>query len=320
MESLLSTTVLHGSLEVFQWHSKTTTTIDDYNLLASASPLLADVCCFPGPHINHLTPSTLDIDAAQHEMKAQGIPAKQLIEGPPRRQIPILLRQTSFQAIQEPIVFVDHDHETFGKHRARFGEIEERGAALTPKGKQLYEELLFKTRQQEQEQQSQSKTQVSNDIYQQHLATVFEAFPDDLQEMVRQDLVYVSYEVVRAPQSEEEKHLPLNALLERQLVRCKPLVYEDFLYETPWFKHMFEHRLLTYIACFFLFYRPASAAGIFTSNLGADKNDLVHGNPDQKAFEEALQAKTLDESLLYAKQQQESLQRVAKVYPAVQQQ
>jgi uncharacterized glyoxalase superfamily metalloenzyme YdcJ len=55
-----------------------------------------------------------------------------MIEGPPRR-CPILLRQTSFKALDEPIAFTDQ-HETRGSHSARFGEIEQRGAALTPKG------------------------------------------------------------------------------------------------------------------------------------------------------------------------------------------
>lgn len=212
---------------MFQWHSKTTTTLDDYNLLASASPLLADVCCFPGPHINHLTPSTLDIDAAQQEMKAEGIPAKQIIEGPPRRpNVPILLRQTSFQAIQEPIVFVDHDHEVSGKHRARFGEIEERGAALTPKGKKLYERLLFQARQRD--------TQaMDNASYQQHLAHVFATFPDDLLDLIQQDLVYVAYEVAQEPASDEETQLGLVDLLASGRVRAKPLIYEDFLYAFP---------------------------------------------------------------------------------------
>lgn len=55
-----------------------------------------------------------------------------LIEGPPRRQCPILLRQTSFKAISERIRFKGSD-AVLG-HRARFGEIESRGVALTPKG------------------------------------------------------------------------------------------------------------------------------------------------------------------------------------------
>jgi hypothetical protein len=48
------------------------------------------------------------------------------------RRCPILLRQTSFKAISERIRF-KHTGSVSG-HRARFGEIESRGVALTPKG------------------------------------------------------------------------------------------------------------------------------------------------------------------------------------------
>lgn len=61
--------------------------------------------CFPGCHINHLTPRTLDIDRAQELMPKYGIEPKILIEGPPRRDVPILLRQTSFKALEEPVLF-----------------------------------------------------------------------------------------------------------------------------------------------------------------------------------------------------------------------
>lgn len=60
--------------------------------------------CFPGCHINHLTPRTLDIDRVQELMPKYGIEPKILIEGPPRREVPILLRQTSFKALEEPVL------------------------------------------------------------------------------------------------------------------------------------------------------------------------------------------------------------------------
>jgi uncharacterized glyoxalase superfamily metalloenzyme YdcJ len=68
-----------------------------------------------------------------------GIEPKALIEGPPRREVPILLRQTSFKALEEPVMFAG---EHRGTHSARFGEIEQRGVALTPKGRALYDRLL----------------------------------------------------------------------------------------------------------------------------------------------------------------------------------
>lgn len=96
---------------------------------------------FKGPHINHLTPRTLDIDQVQALMPAHGITPKAVIEGPPRRECPILLRQTSFKALEEAVSFTDQP-DSRGSHSARFGEIEQRGAALTPKGRALYDQLL----------------------------------------------------------------------------------------------------------------------------------------------------------------------------------
>ena len=91
---------------------------------------------------------TLDIDAVQAEMRRRSIAPKAVIEGPPRRDCPILLRQTSFKALEEPILFRQTNATTAaGTHTARFGEIEQRGVALTPKGRGLYDRLLASARQ-----------------------------------------------------------------------------------------------------------------------------------------------------------------------------
>ena len=127
-------------LETFRWHGDATVPLETYRALHGLHRLVADVVSFRGPHINHLTPRTLDIDAAQAAMLERGIPAKALIEGPPRRAVPILLRQTSFKALEESVSFPDIDGSPSpGTHTARFGEIEQRGLALTPKGRALYD-------------------------------------------------------------------------------------------------------------------------------------------------------------------------------------
>ncbi len=59
-----------------------------YQRLHQAHRLIADVVSFKGPHINHLTPRTLDIDAVQAGMPARGIAAKAIVEGPPTAQMP----------------------------------------------------------------------------------------------------------------------------------------------------------------------------------------------------------------------------------------
>jgi uncharacterized glyoxalase superfamily metalloenzyme YdcJ len=130
-------------LKTFQWHDRAQVSLSTYERMKSHHPLLADIVSFQGPHINHLTPRTLDIDHAQEKMRAKGLKAKDVIEGPPKRKCPILLRQTAFKALSEDILFEDNGNWTQGTHTARFGEIEQRGAALTPKGRELYDNCLM---------------------------------------------------------------------------------------------------------------------------------------------------------------------------------
>lgn len=49
-------------IETFRWHSEATVDAETFDRLQDAHRLVADVVCFRGPHINHLTPRTLDID------------------------------------------------------------------------------------------------------------------------------------------------------------------------------------------------------------------------------------------------------------------
>ncbi|MGO3912236.1 VOC family protein, partial [Huaxiibacter chinensis] len=90
------------ALETFRWHRHAIVDRETYLALHNEHRLIADVVCFPGCHINHLTPRTLDIDRAQELMPKYGIEPKVLIEGQPRRDVPVLLRQSSFIAREEP--------------------------------------------------------------------------------------------------------------------------------------------------------------------------------------------------------------------------
>ncbi|MZT10224.1 DUF1338 family protein, partial [Citrobacter amalonaticus] len=71
------------ALETFRWHRHATVDEKTYHALHNEHRLIADVVCFPGCHINHLTPRTLDIDRVQSMMPECGIEPKVLIEGPP---------------------------------------------------------------------------------------------------------------------------------------------------------------------------------------------------------------------------------------------
>ena len=260
------------ALETFRWHQHATVDYDTYHALHSEHRLIADVVCFPGCHINHLTPRTLDIDRVQALMPEYGIEPKVLIEGPPRREVPLLLRQTSFKALEEPVLFAG---EHRGTHSARFGEIEQRGVALTPKGRALYDRLL-----------AEAGTGKDNLIHQHHLQEKFKAFPDSELLLRRQGLAYFRYRLT--PTGEGHRHAfgpgdDPQPLIERGWVVAQPITYEDFL--------------------------PVSAAGIFQSNLGNETQQRQHGNASREAFEQALGCSVLDEFALYQAAEVRSLRR-----------
>lgn len=133
---------IREAIAIFAWRKRAHVDLETYQALLREHPLIADIVSFQGPHMNHLTPRVADIDAAHAMMAAEGLEIKDTIEGPPRRKVPILLRQTAFKALTESVEFkTDAGWET-AQHTARFGEIEQRGAALTPKGRALYDTCL----------------------------------------------------------------------------------------------------------------------------------------------------------------------------------
>lgn len=271
------------ALETFRWHHSATVTAAQYQTLSAQHRLIADVVAFKGPHINHLTPRTLDIDIVQERMPAHGITPKAVIEGPPRRQQPILLRQTSFKALDEPIAFTDQD-QTRGSHSARFGEIEQRGAALTPKGRALYDLLLNAARDALGEFPNEANASRYNALMSQH----FGEFPDSLDGMREQGLAYFRYFATeKGLTADSLGEVSLEDLLRDGYVKAEPLVYEDFL--------------------------PVSAAGIFQSNLGDAAPTHYGEHSNRQAFEQALGRATIDELGLYAETQRRSLEECAKV-------
>ncbi|KWS43353.1 2-oxoadipate dioxygenase/decarboxylase HglS [Pseudomonas syringae] len=268
---------IQQALETFRWHNTATVSLDEYQKLNVQHRLIADVVAFRGPHINHLTPRTLDIDAVQSGMPGKGITPKAVVEGPPRRQCPILLRQTSFKALEEPITFIGQS----GSHSARFGEIEQRGAALTPKGRELYDRLLNKAR----DALGEFPNEANALRYAELLENTFEAFPDSHAEMRRQGLAYFRYFPTESGIAEHASG-SLEQLVDAGHVRFEPLVYEDFL--------------------------PVSAAGIFQSNLGDNAQAHYATNSNQQDFEQALGRGTLNELDLYADTQRRSLEECAR--------
>lgn len=267
-----ATAFVHEALETFRWHRHATVDQETYQALHNEHRLIADVVCFPGCHINHLTPRTLDIDRAQALMPEYGIEPKILVEGPPRRDVPILLRQTSFKALNEPVLF---NAEEQGTHTARFGEIEQRGVALTKKGRELYDKLL-----------AEAGTGTDNLTHQLHLQEVFKAFPDSEMMLRKQGLAWFRYRLTPSGEAHRQAIHPGDdpqPFIERGWVVAQPITYEDFL--------------------------PVSAAGIFQSNLGNQTQARSHGNASQAQFEAALGCPVLDEFILYQEAEERSKRR-----------
>ena len=61
-------TFVKEATKVFQWHKTSPIDKSLYEKLSNEHRLIADIVGFQGPHINHLTPRTLDIDKAQAMM------------------------------------------------------------------------------------------------------------------------------------------------------------------------------------------------------------------------------------------------------------
>lgn len=115
-----------------------------YSELSAVSAVAADIAGVTSTHINHLTPRVLDIDELQRSMTARGITMIDHIQGPPQVGGPqVLLRQTSFRALAEPRRFRSASGAvTEGTLRVRFGEVEQRGVALTPTGRRRYDAAM----------------------------------------------------------------------------------------------------------------------------------------------------------------------------------
>lgn len=300
-QSQAETFITHA-LRTFSWQAVAAATYSDYSLLKTEHAILADIACFRSAHINHLTPRTLDISKAQSAMRDAGMAVKSRIEGPPKRKWPILLRQTSFLALEEKIRFplthafgeVDPDDANTelveGSHKARFGEIEERGAAVTVRGRELYDKLLGKGT--ELAAQRGGSPQATDDAIQE----VFQQYPDDWTEMRRQGLVYCEYRCTGKPmvRGNQNSSPQLEHLVSTGVIETGPITYEDFL--------------------------PFSAAGIFQSNLhskvgssgGTAESDMNQPSPDLDGFQRALCSRVYSSDDVYATVQRQSLQKCAR--------
>ncbi|WP_112133755.1 2-oxoadipate dioxygenase/decarboxylase [Glycomyces dulcitolivorans] len=250
---------------------------DWYDRLERISAVAADIGGVPATHINHLTPRVLDIDELYVRMQARGITMISEIQGPPDWEGPdVLLRQTSFKALAEERVFRHADGSIHkGSLRVRFGEVEQRGIALTRKGRDVYDRLVAEADRRLAETPGAKRQDVARDVWR-------EGLPATERELDLEGLGFFTYRVAGpAPDTDRAE---LRDLVASGVLVAEPIVYEDFL--------------------------PRSAAGIFQSNLSDEgtRDDAQTGaDYDLGRLAELVGAEIHDPFDLYAAQRDASL-------------
>jgi uncharacterized glyoxalase superfamily metalloenzyme YdcJ len=230
-----------------------------YAELERVSGVAADIGGVTTTHINHLTPRVLDIDDLYESMQARGIEMIDEIQGPPRWEGPdVLLRQTSFRALSEPRAFKEPDGSiTRGALRVRFGEVEARGIALTPAGRDRFDELVAAVDRRLATDPDLSRADVAPQVWS-------EGLPSTERDLCLSGLGFFTFRVEPSvvagrPTPEQAAALQrgeVTALVESGVLHPEPIVYEDFL--------------------------PRSAAGIFASNLtGSGTMDADQGGAER---------------------------------------
>jgi uncharacterized glyoxalase superfamily metalloenzyme YdcJ len=285
LTSSQGTLFVQEAVETFGWRPVAAASKEKYLKLKEQHAILADIACFQSPHINHLTPRTLNISAAQKRMKAEGLAVKARIEGPPQRDCPILLRQTSFLALEEQILFPRQGGALEnGSHKARFGEIEERGAAVTPAGRWLYDRLLDEAMK-----KISKNPHSSPDEQDRILAELFQQYPDNWDELRQKGLAFFNYRCsTRASRFNFQTAPNREELIALGVLETVPITYEDFL--------------------------PLSAAGIFQSNLGKSSNigaTICSPFSDKMGYELALGRSIIDLDSSYLEAEEASLRACA---------
>lgn len=252
---------------------------DWYFALERISAVAADIGGVTSTHINHLTPRVLDIDDLYRRMTDRGIVMIDEIQGPPDWDGPdVLLRQTSFKALAEERTFRHADGRIeAGSLRVRFGEVEQRGIALTPRGRDLYDELVAEVDRRLGESGGVTRVEVATTVWQERL-------PDTEQALALDGLGFFTYRVVSGGGNPSSGPVPLRDLVEAGVLVPEPIVYEDFL--------------------------PRSAAGIFQSNLtesGFRDDDQAGTQYDLERLGSAMGRPIRDPNVLYAAQQTASI-------------
>lgn len=260
----------------FQWYKK----------LETVSAVASDIGGVSSTHINHLTPRVLDIDDLYERMQSLGIAMISEIQGPPRWDGPdVLLRQTSFRALGENRIFRYPDGTVEeGELRVRFGEVEARGIALTPAGRDLYDRMVAETDSRlAVAVAGTTRVEIARGVWEENL-------PRTEKELAKQGLGFFTFTLDPDALQAHPPHgqARLADLIESGIAVPLPIVYEDFL--------------------------PRSAAGIFQSNLtdeGSKDNAQAGTDYDIHRMSHIVGVEVRNPNDLYQLQQDQSITDLA---------
>nr|NLI51738.1 VOC family protein [Propionibacterium sp.] len=253
-----------------------------YERLAAISGVAADIGGVRHTHLNHLTPRVLDIDELYRRMTGRGIAMIDEIQGPPAWAGPdVLLRQTSFRALPERRRFREPDGSIVeGTLSVRFGEVEQRGIALTPAGRDRYDRALAEVDREAAGLDASGRDAVKKAVW-------ARTWPTDEDGLDAAGLAWFTYAASPARPAGTPP-AALGDLVRGGWLTRSPIVYEDFL--------------------------PRSAAGIFRSNLDHDgtRDASRAGSPRDEAWMAHATGRTVhDPMALYAAQRRASLDAAA---------
>ncbi|MFO1513965.1 MAG: DUF1338 family protein [Verrucomicrobiota bacterium] len=250
---------------------------------AATSPAESEITVL----VNALAQRLQQPDLALQTLNHSGF--KDFTEGPSADTL-VLLRQDSYKALTEPVAFQKADGTIVNdRHTARFGEIEQRFYATTPKGRALYDQCLAEAEKLREAEPDLIKQEYES--FQNAYANCFAPFPKTLEALLEQELVYGRYSAtasgVEAGRNGLIKTTDAAELVRLGFAQAEGLRYEDFL--------------------------PFSAAGIFASNLGQyGTKSTAAAKPaySQKTLESIMGRTIIDPNVTYAGVQAEAMHKL----------
>lgn len=244
----------------------------DATSVASAGP--SDVKALSDTLAARLKQPEFNLNALKHN----GF--KDFTEGP-SEDTPVLLRQDAYKALTEKVTFTNPDGTTLDTvHTARFGEIEQRFYATTPKGRELYDQCLSVADAAREKDPSLPKKDFAK--YEALYAEPFKAFPKTLKDLLAAGLIRAKYTPTAKGLAAKGtiKTTDLSELVKLGYVQVEGLRYEDFL--------------------------PVSAAGIFASNL--NQYGTKSTNPNRPKYTQAMHEDVMGKKIIDTDAQYKALE------------